>query len=143
MDSHRELLNRIKENLPNLKALLEEVNGHWYYEDLIYRFYHQSFKVYRIQEVTQKIVDTLKKLVPENETINPFFEEILREGASGKKFEYEHNNQWLRHARPMVEAFFHAKYFLEMAVKYGDLLETPPQVLPSGWAGLLYLYNLR
>jgi hypothetical protein len=43
----------------------------------------------------------------------------------------------------MLEAFFHARYFLEMAVKYGRELELPPTLLPSGWAALLYLYNLR
>jgi hypothetical protein len=30
-----------------------------------------------------------------------------------------------------------------MAVKYGRELEYPPRVMPSGWAALLYLYNLR
>jgi hypothetical protein len=42
-----------------------------------------------------------------------------------------------------VEAFFHATYFLQMAVKYGPELEYPPRVIPSGWAALLYLHNLR
>jgi hypothetical protein len=32
---------------------------------------------------------------------------------------------------------------LEMAVKYGKELERPPNFLPSGWAALLYLYDLR
>ena len=44
---------------------------------------------------------------------------------------------------PIVEAFFHAKYFLEMAVRYGRTLESPPRKLPSGWAAFLYLYDLR
>jgi hypothetical protein len=30
-----------------------------------------------------------------------------------------------------------------MAVKYGSELEEPPNPMPSGWAALLYLYNLR
>ena len=41
-----------------------------------------------------------------------------------------------------VEAFFHARFFLEMAVRYAKL-ETPPRPLPSGYAALLYLYQLR
>jgi hypothetical protein len=45
--------------------------------------------------------------------------------------------------RPIVEAFFHARYFLEMAVRYGKELATAPCLLPSGWASLLYLYGLR
>jgi hypothetical protein len=44
--------------------------------------------------------------------------------------------------RPIVEAFFHAGFFLEMAVRYAKL-ETPPRPLPSGYAALLHLYQLR
>jgi hypothetical protein len=43
----------------------------------------------------------------------------------------------------MLEAFWHARFFVEMAVKYGRELEEPPSTLPSGWAALLYLYDLR
>ena len=60
-----------------------------------------------------------------------------------KKFNIDHNKEWLRHTRPIIEAFFHAKFFLEMAVKYGKELEECPEILPSGWAALLYFYNLR
>jgi hypothetical protein len=42
----------------------------------------------------------------------------------------------------MIEAFFHALYFLEMMVKYGRILASPPRVLPSGWAAVLTLYGL-
>jgi hypothetical protein len=44
--------------------------------------------------------------------------------------------------RPILEAFFHARYFLEMAVRYADL-SAPPQTLPSGYAALLSLFGLR
>jgi len=30
-----------------------------------------------------------------------------------------------------------------MCVKYGRELEKPPEILPSGWAAVLYLYGLR
>jgi hypothetical protein len=43
----------------------------------------------------------------------------------------------------MLQAFFHARYFLEMACKYGKELESPPQFMPSGWAAVVYLYDLR
>jgi hypothetical protein len=43
----------------------------------------------------------------------------------------------------MVEAFFHARFMLEMAVKFGRSLDAAPERLPSGWAALLYLYGLR
>ncbi len=65
----------------------------------------------------------------------------MRQGT-GQVFEMEHNRNWLEHTRPLLEAFFHAHYFLKMAVFYAEL-EEPPQLLPSGWAALLYLYDLR
>jgi len=30
-----------------------------------------------------------------------------------------------------------------MAVKYGEELDEPPSALPSGWAAVLYLFNMR
>jgi hypothetical protein len=138
-----QLLNNIKKVLPELKELLEKVNGHWYYEDSIYRFYHQSYQVYHIQGLTQDIIEKLNSLAPDGVKPNSFLEEILKEGGSGKTFQDSHNKNWLKHTRPMLEAFFHAKYFLEMAVKYGEKLDEAPTCLPSGWAGLLYFYNLR
>ena len=54
----------------------------------------------------------------------------------------EDNANWSDATRPILEAFFHARFFLEMAVRYADL-ESPPQTLPSGYAALLYLFDLR
>ena len=85
----------------------------------------------------------LQCIAPSGASNNPFFDEILQAGASGKQFEDAHNKDWTMNTRPFVEAFLHAKYFLEMAVKYGKELKEAPELLPSGWAGLLYFYNLR
>jgi uncharacterized protein (UPF0303 family) len=134
----RAFLNHIKKNLPELKKLLKEVNGHWYYEDLVYRFYHSSYKVFYVQTTTKKIVKTLNKLAPKGCVMNEYFKQIFEDGTIRRN-----NRDWLKRTRPMLEAFFHAKYFLEMSVKYGKELEKAPRVLPSGWAGLLYLFNLR
>lgn len=135
------LLQKAKEALSGFKALLEEVSNHWGYEDPIYRFYHQSFKVYSIQSSTQKIVAELRSLAP-HLPLNQDFEKIIAEGV-GRKFDISHNDNWLKHTRPLLEAFFHAKHMLEMLCKYAEELDKPPQVLPSGWATILYLYNLR
>jgi hypothetical protein len=67
--------------------------------------------------------------------------EIVRDGT-GKTFKTQDNEKWLAVTRPIVEAFFHARFFLEMAVIYGRELETP-RTLPTGWAAFLYLYDLR
>ncbi len=54
----------------------------------------------------------------------------------------EDNNELDHLTRPMLESLAHAKFMIEMAVRYADLKE-PPQPMPSGWAALLYLYDLR
>lgn len=53
------------------------------------------------------------------------------------------NAKWDVTTRPLLEAFFHARFMLEMAIKYGRELDAPPKPLPSGWASVLYLYGLR
>ncbi|MBU4286568.1 MAG: hypothetical protein KKI12_00155 [Proteobacteria bacterium] len=141
MDS--KLLDNLKEKLPKLEELLEEMSSHWFYEDPIYRFYYQSYKVYFLQEETKRIVEVLKSIAPEGQTFCKKFQEIIDSGASGKTFEPEHNENWTSHTRVFVEAFFHAKFFLEMAVKYGKELKKAPSPLPSGWAALLCLYDIR
>ena len=136
-----ELFRNLKTELPALEKLLEKCSGPWGYEDPIYRFYHQSFKVYGLQDQTVEIVERLRALAP-NRPMNERFLHIVR-GGTGKTFAEEDNKNWLAVTRPIVEAFFHARYFLEIAVQYGKELEFPPRTLPSGWAALLYLYNLR
>jgi hypothetical protein len=135
------LFNNLSEKLPVLEDLLIRCSAHWEYEDPIYRFYHQSFKVYGLQEQTLEIVSTLQSLSPDN-LLNDWFMHIVQEGTD-KTFSMEDNKNWLTVTRPILEAFFHARFFLEMAVKYGKELEFPPRLLPSGWAALLELYNLR
>lgn len=137
----RELLAAIKAALPELDALLERASSHWGYEDVVYRLYHGSFKVYRVQHQTSEIVARLQALAPDRPT-SGWFMQIVAAGT-GVSFEREHNERWLEVTRPMVEAFFHARYFLEMVCKYGRELDEPPRLLPSGWASVLYLYGLR
>ena len=82
----------------------------------------------------------LASLAPDR-PLNPWFLEIV-EAGTGKDFKAENNAEWTRVTRPILEAFFHARFFLEMAVRYANL-EAPPSPLPSGYAALLYLYGLR
>lgn len=136
-----ELLKSIKANMAHLDRLLESISGHWTYEDYVYRFYHQSFKVYHLQHATRNIIHWFNR-VGHNAPLNGWFQVIVAEGT-GHKFEMSHNKEWLKHTRPIVEAFFHAKYFLEMMIKYGKELDGDVQCMPSGYAALLYLYNMR
>ena len=108
-----------------------------------FRPWKSAFKVYGLQTETGRIVEALRSVAPGGTTFSPMFEEIYQAGASGKQFEMAHNREWTAHTRVFLEAFFHARYFLEMAVKYGKELQASPATLPSGWAALLCLYNLR
>ena len=141
LQRNQRLLQAIRENLPDLEALLEEASSHWGYEDPVYRFYHQSFKVYALQGTTKRIVAAFEKLAPDGR-LNRWFLEIVDEG-SGREFTPEVNRRWVAETRPILEAFFHARYFLEMVCKYGRELETAPASLPSGWAAVLYLFRMR
>lgn len=136
-----QLLRNIKSSYPELRKLLKEINSHWCYEDRVYRFYHGSFKVYYLQYETRRIVEALKKLAPEGFVFCSTFQDLMKKGAGNKKWKQSHNMNWERHTRIFLEAFFHAKYFLEMAVKYGKVLDEAPTIMPSGWAAILSLYQ--
>lgn len=155
------LWKNLKKAKPKLERLLVTESGHWSYEDGVYRFYHQSFKVFYLQARTLEIVEALKQLAPpegeesrfkfylkkgalpsEFPILHPWFMKIVQDGT-GKEFDLKDNENWLPVTRPIVEAFLHAKYFLEMAVRYAKDLKRPPAMLPSGWASVLYLYGLR
>jgi hypothetical protein len=66
----KELFSNLKKELPNLEKLFKKCSGQGGYEDPIYRFYHQSFKAYWLQDTTKEIVETLQALSP-NLELNP------------------------------------------------------------------------
>jgi hypothetical protein len=59
---------------------LEESSTEWGFEDPIYRFYHQSFKVYALQEQTQPLARLLASLAPDR-PLNAWFLRIVQEGT--------------------------------------------------------------
>lgn len=135
------LLKNIKQQLPDLEKLLAMADDHWGMEDGVYRFYHQSFKVYGLQPLTLDITRALQKLLPDPQ-LNDWFAQIIVAGTR-EKFTPDHNQNWTKHTRPIVEAFFHAYFMLKMVCKYGKELPEAPQMLPSGWAAVLHLFNLK
>jgi len=56
---------------------------------------------------------------------------------------WSHNEQWLRVPRRIVEAYFHARWFLDVAIRYGEKDDEGSGALGSGWAALLELYGIR
>jgi hypothetical protein len=135
------ILKNLAARLDSLDQLREECGSHWGYEDPVYRFYHQSFKVFGLQSATEAIVKILQAVAP-HLPLNPWILEIVRQGT-GREFSPADNANWLPATRPILEAFFHARYFLEMACKYGREPKEPPDPLPNGWAAVLNLFNLR
>ncbi len=135
------LLQRLRDRLPDLEELLDEVNGHWQFPDGFYRFYHQSWKVFGLQRSTEQIVSLLRTFNPEGD-LNPWFQQIITEGT-GHEFTMKSNENWLAETRPILEAFFHARAMLELAIQAARELDHAPCMMPSGWAALLYLYNAR
>jgi predicted RNase H-like HicB family nuclease len=134
-----QLLANIKAALPALEALNEDDDT----EDGMYRFYYGSWKVYGLQERTEQIVAKLRALAPvQGKSLCTDFEEIVAAGT-GKEWEQFHNAEWAKHTRPIVEAYFHARYFLVVAIEYGAKYERPPSLMANGWAALLVLYGLR
>lgn len=135
------LLDRIKANLPEIESLYKIFVG--YEEDFVYRFYHQSFKVFGAIEEIKKARDLFEKIAPDGINLNGWYSQIADE-AIGKSFDWEKTNpKWLDETRPILEAFWHSKYFLQQMLHFGTELQASPQLLPSGWAAVLYLYNLR
>ena len=140
-ETEMQLFTALKSKLPELEALQLKINSEWGYEDHLYRFYHQSFKVYWAQEMTKDIVKALQGLLPDHQ-LNEWFTEIVERGT-GKVFTMDCNQRWMAETLPIIDALNHAKYFLDMAVKYGQKLTEPQQWLSSGWAAFLTLYGIR
>lgn len=133
----RTLRNNLVTKAPELQALLEKTNGIVGYEDAVYRFYSQSFKVFAVQSLTVEIVAMLRSLVPGRE-FHPFFRQVIEAGTE-KTFTTDVNRRWVDSAGPVLQAFLHARYFLEMGCKYRE----PPQgvFLDSRWMALRFLYG--
>jgi hypothetical protein len=130
--------------LPTLEALLMEVQDPLTYEDSLYRFYYESWKVYDLQSLTREIERRLAAIAPGGRPFCAAFQELMAAGAVAVRFEAAHNEAWTQHTRAFVEAFLHAKFFLEMAVAYSRTLTAPLTTgLPFGWAALLRLYGVR
>ena len=59
-EKHDVLLRNIKKKMPLLKKNLEMSNNiHMGEENMVYRFYHESFKVYNVQDRKKYMYQTL------------------------------------------------------------------------------------
>jgi hypothetical protein len=66
------------------------------------------------------------------------------EAGTAHDFQEERTNaNWGVETKPILEAFWHTKYFINMMVKYAKELETVEMPLDYGMAAVLYLFELR
>jgi len=158
-ESQKELLDQLNKDfeakhaksiqlLENIRSNRDEIEKqllHFKSEepDLVYRFYHQSFKVFYMVPLIERADTLFRQLAPEGVDVNKWYS-LIAKGGVGRKFDPDTtNDNWLGEVPPMLMAFWNAKYFLEQMLVAADELEEAPQVLPSGWAAVLYLYDLR
>lgn len=142
-EAHQALLDNIRQRLGTLERLLSEVDtvvGDG--EDLYYRFWHQSLKMFALQQLTETIFTALQDLTPSGAALHPWYVDMVSQGT-GRTFSLADNDRWLEVARPIVDAYLHSSTLLRLVVHYGRELNTLPQLLPSGWATLLHLYSVR
>ena len=71
----RLLLENMRRGEPRMRRVLEHISDHWGCEDGVYRFYHQSFKVFDLQEQTEEIIAALVAIAPEGRTFCRMFQE--------------------------------------------------------------------
>ena len=100
-----------------------------------------------IQLVTEEIVNFMKSVDPKpyhnhHGPFDPMFQRIIDDGT-GHEFHVDHNAEWDKRARPMLEAFWHAKHCLRMMIGAVKELDEAPNTLPSGWAGVLSVFRMR
>ena len=140
--SDEALLAAIKDRLPDLEPLLEHFRS--IEEDAVYRYYHQSFKVFFfLQPLIERARALFEEIAPTDAPPDAWFAAIC-EDALEHSFEMARTNaNWESEARPILEAFWHCKYFLEQMVASGRELDEAPEVLPFGWAAVLCLYRQR
>ena len=65
------LFANLKASKKNLNSLLMKCSAEWTYFDPVYRFYHQSFKVFGPQRATLELVAALQALAPDANLIEP------------------------------------------------------------------------
>ena len=132
--------SRLSTQLPRLRELLAQTERS-YLHHLMSKFYRQGCALYEHQAMTEEMVSALASIAPEGHGFCIQFQEIIRLGT-GREFKLEDNNHWTERAGAIVQAFLHARYFLEMAVRYATELSDPPERLPSGWCAMCNLFDI-
>jgi hypothetical protein len=137
--SHDDLLNRIKDRLPALEELQQEMAEA---EDIGFlHFYRSDPSVYDLRKLTAQAASLLRDIAADGELALSF--EVIMQDATASKLDLTSSRMWILSATPTIAGFYHCRFFVERLVRYGHELEQSPDMLPSGWAAILCLYCLR
>jgi hypothetical protein len=138
---HGRLLSSIKDNLETLEA----INGRLHADragDLVYRYFHQSFKVFALQKMTDEAVTALQGLLPDR-PLDPTLTIPVARGT-GHEFSMEaHNGDWVGVPLSIISAFLLVREVVDFAIWSGRNLETAPDLLPERWAAVLDVFGVR
>ena len=112
-------------------------------ENGVYRFYHGSYKVFHLQRPVKKAFALIKEIGGEADPPHFGYARIV-EARTAHDFQEERTNaNWDVETKPILEAFWHTKCFVNMMVKYAKELEKVEMPLDYGMAAVLYLFELR
>jgi hypothetical protein len=139
--AERQLLDVLKERVGEVEGLLELFES--VEEDGVYRYYHQSLKVYSLQGAIRRAQRLFDELAPTGTELNAWLVVICQDACAHQFDLGRSNSHWQEETRPILEAFWHCRYFLRQLARYGRELDEPSRVMPYGWAAVLYLYNIR
>jgi hypothetical protein len=84
----------------------------------------------------------IKEIGGESDPPNFEYARIVEAGTA-HHFSATTDENWEVETKPILEAFWHTKYFINMMVKYGRELETVEMMVQPGMAAVLYLFELR
>jgi hypothetical protein len=139
--AERELLDQLNQQIDEIEALVKAFES--IEEDGVYRYYHQSTKVYSLQEAVKRARRLFEELAPDGTQLNSWFTTICDDACEHKFTPARSNQQWYQETRPILEGFWHCLYFLRQLARYRREVDQPPQIMPYGWAAVLYLYGIR
>ena len=122
--THQERINtlflRIKSRLPELEELAHDLKETE--EDGVYRFYHGSNKVFFLQDPVKEAFTLINEIGGESDPPNFEYARIIGVGTA-HQFSETTNENWEAETKPILDAFWHTKYFINMMVKYAKELE--------------------
>jgi hypothetical protein len=128
--THQQRINalfvRIKTRLQELEELARDLEEA--VEDGIYRFYHGSNKVFFLQSPVKAAFSLIKEIGGEDDPPNFEYARIVEAGTA-HQFSETTNANWEAETKPILEAFWHTKYFIKQATrKNGQMAQHDGQV---------------